>query len=211
MLTLLKPELEEYAFEKTSSDGALLQELTSETHEKMAMPQMLTGRLEGRFLKLMVQISNAKRVLEIGTFTGYSALSLAEGLPADGEVITCDINPDAIAFAKRYFARSEHGKKITVMEGPALDSIAQLKGTFDLVFIDADKTNYKHYYEAIMPLIKSGGVILIDNVLWSGEVVEPKSDDAKAIASLNDHVSKDSRVEAVFLTIRDGVYFIRKK
>ncbi len=211
MLTLLKPELEEYAFSKTSTDGPLLQELTAETYEKMEIPQMLTGRLEGRFLKLMVQVSSAKRVLEIGTFTGYSALSMAEGLPADGEVITCDINPKAIEFAKGYFARSEHGKKIKIMEGPALDSIAKLNGQFDLAFIDADKGNYTNYYEAVMPLMKSGGIILVDNVLWSGEVVDPKSSDATAIAALNDHVAKDQRVEAVFLAIRDGVYFIRKK
>jgi len=211
MLTLLKPELEEYAFTKTSTDGTLLQELTAETYEKMEIPQMLCGRLEGRFLKLMVQISSAKRVLEIGMFTGYSALSMAEGLPADGELITCDINPQAIEFAKRYFARSEHGKKIKVMEGAALDSIAKLSGQFDLAFIDADKGNYTNYYEAIMPLMKSGGVILVDNVLYSGEVVEPKSSEGKAIASFNEHVTKDNRVEAVLLTIRDGVYLIRKK
>lgn len=211
MLTLLKPELEEYAFAKTSTDGALLQELTAETYEKMEVPQMLTGRLEGRFLKLMVQISSAKRVLEIGMFTGYSALSMAEGLPENGELITCDINPKAIEVAKRFFARSEHGRKITIMEGPALESIARLNGSFDLAFIDADKANYTNYYEAIMPLMKSGGVILIDNVFYSGEVVDPKSKEAKAIAALNDRVSQDNRVEAVFLTIRDGVYFIRKK
>lgn len=211
MLALLKPELEEYAYSKTSTDGQLLQELTKETYEKMELPQMLTGRLEGRFLKLMVQITSAKRVLELGTFTGYSALSMAEGLPADGEVITCDINPKAIEVAKRYFARSEHGKKITIIEGPALESIAKLKGIFDLVFIDADKENYTNYYEAVLPLMKSGGVILVDNVLYSGEVVDPQSSNGKAIAEMNDHVSKDARVEAVFLTIRDGVYFIRKK
>lgn len=211
MLTLLKPELEEYAFTKTSTDGTLLQELTAETYEKMEIPQMLCGRLEGRFLKLMVQLSSAKRVLEIGMFTGYSALSMAEGLPADGELITCDINPKAIEFAKRYFARSEHGKKIKVMEGAALDSIAKLSGQFDLAFIDADKGNYTNYYEAIMPLMKSGGVILVDNVLYSGEVVEPKSSEGKAIASFNEHVTKDNRVEVVLLTIRDGVYLIRKK
>lgn len=211
MLTLLKPELEEYAFTKTSTDGALLQELTAETYEKMDIPQMLTGRLEGRFLKLMVQVSSAKRVLEIGMFTGYSALSMAEGLPADGELITCDTNPKAIEFAKRYFARSEHGKKIKVLEGRALESIAKLEGQFDLVFIDADKGNYTNYYEAVLPLMKSGGVILVDNVLYSGEVIEPKSNESKAIASFNEHVTKDHRVEAVLLTIRDGVYFIRKK
>ncbi len=211
MLTLTRPGIEEYAESKTQPTNALLTELHKATHEEMDYPQMLTGPIEGSFLRLMVQITGAKSILEIGMFTGYSALSMAEGLPADGTVTTLEINPKCIQFAKKYFDKSEHGKKITVKEGPALESLAALKGPFDLVFIDADKGNYKNYYEAVLPKLKSGGIILIDNVLWSGAVLDPKTEDDKAIDDLNKHVAKDNRVDKVLLTIRDGVYFIRKK
>ncbi|MBS1953666.1 MAG: class I SAM-dependent methyltransferase [Cyanobacteria bacterium SZAS-4] len=211
MLTLTRPGIEEYAESKTQPTNALLTELHKATHEEMDYPQMLTGPIEGSFLRLMVQITGAKSILEIGMFTGYSALSMAEGLPADGTVTTLEINPKCIQFAKKYFDKSEHGKKITVKEGPALESLAALKGPFDLVFIDADKGNYKNYYEAVLPKLKSGGIILIDNVLWSGAVLDPKTEDDKAIDDLNKHVAKDDRVDKVLLTIRDGVYFIRKK
>jgi len=211
MLTLVGPDIEEYARSKTSPDGELLSEQAAETVESMPIPEMLTGQLEGRFLKLMVQATGARRVLEIGMYTGYSALSMAEGLPAGGELITCEIDPAAIAFARRYFERSVHGKKITIKEGPALESIKNLDGQFDLVFIDADKVNYSNYYDAVMPKLRSGGIILADNVLYSGEVVDPRSDNAKAIAQFNDRVRDDDRVEQVLLTIRDGVFFIRKR
>lgn len=211
MLTLMKPEIELYAREKTASHGDLLEKLTTETKETMEWPEMLTGPLEGRFLKLMVMISGAKRVLEVGMFTGYSALSMAEGLPEDGELITLEINDKAIEVANRYFGNSPHGKKITIKKGAGLDSIKELTGTFDLVFIDADKVNYSNYYEAILPKLKTGGIILVDNVLYSGEVLDPQSENAKAIHAFNEKVSNDNRVDKVLLTIRDGVYFIVKK
>lgn len=211
MLTLFEHGIEEYARAKTSTDGPLLQELARETEESMPLPEMLTGKLEGRFLKLVAQAVNARRILEVGMYTGYSALSLAEALPDGGELVTCDIDPEAIAFARRYFERSEHGGKIAIKEGAALDSIKSLAGPFDLAFIDADKVNYLNYYEAILPLVRPGGVILVDNVLYGGEVVDPRSENARAIARFNDRVVADERVEAVLLTIRDGVYFIRKK
>jgi caffeoyl-CoA O-methyltransferase len=213
MLTLMKPGIDEYAQSKSEPTSALLNSLERETHSKMAHWQMLTGRLEGRFLKMMVQISGAKNVLEIGMFTGYSALSMAEGLPAGGTVTTCDIDADCIKFAKEFFARSEHGDKITVMEGPALDSLKKLEGPFDLVFIDADKPNYLNYYEAILPKLKSGAVILVDNVLWSGHVLDDQITDenTKAIVAFNDFVARDERVDRVLLTIRDGVFMLRKR
>jgi caffeoyl-CoA O-methyltransferase len=211
MLTLQKPGIEEYAQAKSQSTDKLLDELLQETHEKMALPQMLTGPLEGAFLCLMTKVASAKHVLEIGMFTGYSALSMAAGLPADGTLTTLEIDSDCIAIAKKYFDQSEHGKKIRVVEGAGLNSLKKLDGPFDLVFIDADKTNYKNYYEAVLPKMPSGGVILVDNVLWSGHVLDPKTDDDRAIVEFNDHVSKDDRVEKVLLTIRDGVFFIRKK
>ncbi|CAN5418722.1 class I SAM-dependent methyltransferase [soil metagenome] len=211
MLTLTRPGIEEYAESKTQPTNELLAELHKETHEEMDYPQMLTGPIEGSFLRLMVQTSGAKSILEIGMFTGYSALSMAEGLPADGKLTTLEINPKCIQFAKKYFERSEHGKKITVKEGPALNSLEALEGPFDFVFIDADKGNYQNYYEAVLPKLKSGGIILIDNVLWSGAVLDPKTEDDKAIDDLNKHVAQDKRVDKVLLTIRDGVFFIRKK
>ncbi|MBY0357032.1 MAG: class I SAM-dependent methyltransferase [Candidatus Obscuribacterales bacterium] len=211
MLTLVSPELEAYSVAKSEPTGKLLDELERITHQETDLPIMLTGALEGRFLKLMVQTIGAKRVLEIGTFTGYSALSMAEGMPADGEIITLDLDPASSEIAKRFFAKSEHGNKIKLLLGPALDSIKTLKGAFDLVFIDADKVNYGNYYEAVLPLVRSGGVILIDNVLYSGQVVQPNCDNSRAIAELNDKIAKDERVDRVLLPIRDGVFFVRKK
>ncbi len=211
MITLAPDGIYEYAVSKTEPTQSLLDELMEETKAKMERWGMLCGPLEGRFLKLMVLISQAKRILEIGTFTGYSALSMAEALPVDGTLTTLDIDPEAIGFAKRYFDRSEHGRKITVVQGPALDSLSKLSGTFDLVFIDADKTNYPLYYEAVLPKLRSGGVILIDNVLWGGAVLDPKTEDDLAITKLNDIVSRDERVDRVLLTIRDGVFLVRKR
>lgn len=211
MLTLVSPELEEYSVSKTEPIGDLLKELIEVTHKETALPVMLTGPIEGRFLKMMVQVSGARRVLEIGTFTGYSALNMAEGLPADGELITCDLDPHCLSIARRFFSRSEHGSKIKVMEGPALDSLKSLKGPFDLAFIDADKVNYGNYYEAVLPLIRPGGVILIDNVLYSGHVVKPNEENSKAIAKLNDFIAQDDRVNRVLLPVRDGIFFVRKK
>ena len=211
MLTLVDRKIEDYAVAKTEATSELLHELIKETYDKTDLPQMLTGPIEGRFLKMMVQVTGARRILEVGTFTGYSALNLAEGLPSDGELTTLELDPQVIAIAKRYFDRSEHGKKIKIIEGPALESIAKLTGTFDLAFIDADKENYLNYYEAILPRLKSGGVILIDNVLWSGRVLNPTDETDAAIVSLNERVCADDRVNKVLLPIRDGIFFVRKK
>jgi len=136
---------------------------------------------------------------------------MAEGLPEDGKLITCDINPEAEAIARRYFAESPHGHKIEVRMGPALETIATLQEPLDLVFIDADKTNYMNYYEAVLPLLRSGGLIVADNVLWSGRVLDPQDDDSRAIVAFDDHVQADSRVDNVCLTVRDGMMLIRKR
>lgn len=211
MITLVDQKIEDYAVAKSEPTEKLLHELVEETYRRVEMPQMLTGPIEGRFLKMMVQVTNARRILEIGMYTGYSALSMAEGLPEDGELFTCDINPIVIEIAKSYFARSKHGKKIQVLEGPALDSIKKVKGPIDLCFIDADKPNYLNYYEAVLPLLRTGGVILVDNVLWSGRVLNPSDESDHAICQLNDLVAKDERVDRVLLPIRDGIFFIRKR
>ena len=173
-MDFIDEKIEEYAFDHTSYEGDLLEQLEEETYKKLEIPQMTTGRIEARLLKLLARLVGAKRILEIGTFAGYSALSMAEALPEEGELVTCEIDPEAIIFAKKYFNLSPHGKKITLMEGSALESLRKISGPFDMAFIDADKENYSNYYEAILPLIRSGGLIAIDNVLWSGRVLNPK-------------------------------------
>src|SRR4051812_31621969 len=167
MVNIVPEPLESYAAEQTDVPSPLMQRLREETFARVKNPQMQTGRLEGTFLKLLVRIAQARRVLEIGMFTGYSALSMAEGLPEDGELITCDVDPVVEEVARRYFQESPHGRKITIRMGPALETIASLKGPLDLVFIDADKANYSRYYDAVFPLVRSGGLIVADNTLWS--------------------------------------------
>jgi len=209
-MDFIDEKIEEYAFDHTSYEGNLLEQLEKETYEKLEIPQMTTGRIEARLLKLLARLVGAKRILEIGTFAGYSALSMAEALPEDGELVTCEIDPEAIIFAKKYFDLSEHGKKITLMEGSALESLKKISGPFDMAFIDADKENYSNYYEAILPLIRSGGLMAIDNVLWSGRVLDPQDKSDKAIHQLNERVIQDERVESVLLTVRDGLNCIVK-
>ncbi len=174
---------------------------------------MVVGPLEGAFLKMMVRLVGAKRVLEIGMFTGYSALCFAEALPADGQVITCEINEKSATLARTYFARSPHGRKITVRMGAALDTLRDLAGPFDLIFIDADKGNYVNYYTRARDLVSAQGAILIDNVLWSGDVLKqpPPDPSTAAIQELNRLVASDSSVDAVLVTLRDGVMVVKWK
>ena len=209
-MDFIDKKIEQYAFDHTSEEGELLRRLEKETYEKLEIPQMTTGRIEARLLKLLARLVGAQRILEIGTFAGYSALSMAEALPEDGTLVTCDEDPVAIAFAKKYFSESRHGKKIKQMEGPALKSISKLTGSFDMAFIDADKINYSNYYEAILPMIRPGGLIAVDNVLWSGRVLDPQDESDRAIHQFNERVVKDQRVESVLLTVRDGLNCIIK-
>ena len=209
-MDFIDEKIEEYAFDHTSYEGDLLKQLEEETYEKLDIPQMTTGRIEARLLKMLARLAGAKRILEIGTFAGYSALSMAEALPEEGELVTCEMDPEAIFVAKKYFGLSPHGKKITLMEGPALDSLKKVSGFFDMAFIDADKENYSNYYDAIFPLIRPGGLMAIDNVLWSGRVLDPKDNSDKAIHELNEKVVRDNRVESVLLTVRDGLNCIIK-
>ena len=209
-MDFIDEKIEEYAFDHTSYEGDLLKQLEEETYEKLDIPQMTTGRIEARLLKMLARLAGAKRILEIGTFAGNSALSMAEALPEEGELVTCEMDPEAIFVAKKYFGLSPHGKKITLMEGPALDSLKKVSGFFDMAFIDADKENYSNYYDAIFPLIRSGGLMAIDNVLWSGRVLDPKDNSDKAIHELNEKVVRDNRVESVMLTVRDGLNCIIK-
>jgi len=211
MLSLLPEAVDRYAAEHSEPESALLKSLVRETFAKTVMPQMQVGRLEGAFLRLLVRLTRARRVLEIGTFTGYSALAMAEGLPPGGRLITCDVDPEATAIARRHWARSPHGRKIDLRLGPALETLETLKGPFDMVFIDADKTNYLRYYEAVLPKVRRGGLIVADNVLWSGRVLAPKDESDRALAAYGSRVARDRRVEAVMLTVRDGMMLAYKK
>jgi caffeoyl-CoA O-methyltransferase len=209
---IVSAEIERYAAARTSPLPPLLDELVRETQAHFAdRAQMLCGQVEGQFLQLLVATSGARRVLEIGTFTGFSALMMAGGLRADGELITLELSAEHAEFARGYFARSEHGGKIRLIEGKALDSLKTLAGPFDFAFIDADKTSYPAYYKAVVPLLSPGGLIAVDNALREGEVLDPKDDAARATAELNSTVTADRRVENVMLTVRDGVMLVRKK
>jgi caffeoyl-CoA O-methyltransferase len=213
MNILVSADIEAYAQAHSIPESDLCRALREETQRRMESPQMIVGPLEGAFLKMMTQLVQARRVLEIGMFTGYSALCFAEALPMDGIVITCEIDEESAALAQAYFRRSPVGKKIELRMGPALDTMRHLKGPFDLIFIDADKINYVNYYQRALDLVSPHGVILIDNVLWSGEVLkQPPSDEQTAvIQELNRTVSADSRVSAVLVTIRDGVLVVRRQ
>jgi caffeoyl-CoA O-methyltransferase len=210
-LTLVPAEIEAYAAAHTTPMPPLLDELAAATQERFGLlAGMLSGQTVGTLLQMLIFAANAKRVLEIGMFTGLSAQMMAAALPDDGRVITCDVNPKAIATAKEFFARGPHAHKIEVREGPALDTMKLLAPGFDLVFIDADKGNYINYYEAALPLIAPRGIIAVDNVLWSGRVLDPQNDDDRAMVAFNDHVAADPRVAQVMLTVRDGVMLIRR-
>jgi caffeoyl-CoA O-methyltransferase len=211
-LTLVPDAIEAYAEAHSEPVSPLFDELREETYGSMHAPQMQVGRLEGDFLRLLVRLSRAKRVLEIGMFTGYSGLMMAEGLPDDGELITCDVDPKAEEVARRFFAKSPHGRKIQIRMGPALETIKTLQGPLDLVFIDADKENYSNYFDAVLPLVRQGGLLVADNTLWSGRVVEtPQTSADHAIVAFNDKVAKDARVEKVLLTVRDGMTLMWKR
>jgi len=212
LLTLVPDEIEAYARTHTTAPDALLAELETYTQGNCANPQMLTGPIEGRLLAMLVAISGASKLVEVGCYTGYSALSMAAALPPGGRLLTCDRDSDTSKIAQSFFDRSPHGKKITLRLGDALDTLRGLPAepTFDLAFLDADKENYINYYELILPRLRAGGLLVADNVLWSGRVLKPEKDTDKAIAAFNKHVRNDPRVEHVLLTVRDGVLLARK-
>jgi caffeoyl-CoA O-methyltransferase len=212
MLTLVPEEIERYAAAHSEPLSPLMAELVAETNEVMGeRARMLSGQVEGALLQTLIGALGATRVLEVGMFTGFSALMMAAALPEDGRLTTCEINDKAIAFAERYFARHPAGGKIEIMRGPAIDTLKTLKPGYDLVFIDADKVNYTAYYELAIDLLSPNGVIAVDNVLWSGNALDPKDEDGRAIAAFNDHVRNDERVRNVMLTVRDGLSLIRRR
>ena len=211
MKELVAPEIEAYAEAHSMPESAVCRRLREETYRSVEFPQMVVGPLESAFLKMMATLVGAKRVLEIGTFTGYSALCFAEVLPDDGSVITCDIDAETTKLAERYWAQSPAGRRIEARIGPAIETMQTLEGGFDVIFIDADKLNYVDYYQRGLELLAPKGVMLIDNVLWSGEVLKhPAPDSAtEVLQDLNRIVAADPRVTSVLVTIRDGVLVVR--
>jgi caffeoyl-CoA O-methyltransferase len=204
----LDPKVDAYAEAHTTPSGELFERLAAETREKTTLPQMMVGEVEGRFLEFLVRLMRTRHVLELGTFTGYSSLSMARGLPDGGRVISCDVDQETTAIARRYAEEAGLADRIEYRTGPALETIAQLDGTFDLVFIDADKPNYRNYYEAVLPKLSENGLIVADNALRDGRVLEEGDEPMK---EFNDHVRNDPRVECVLLTVRDGMLLVMKR
>lgn len=211
----LSEDLDDYIVRHSEDEPQLLQELNRETYQKILQPRMLSGPYQGRVLSLISKLVNPKHILEIGTYTGYSALCLAEGLQKDGSIDTIDINEELLDFQRKYFNKSGFGKQIQQHLGNALDIIPTLDKTFDLVFIDADKDNYLNYFNVIIDKLNPGGIILSDNVLWSGKILDTvfKKEDTStpALIEYNKVLKDDPRIETVILPIRDGLTISRKK
>ncbi len=204
----ISEKLDDYVVNHSQEEPSLLKELTRETYQKILQPRMLSGHYQGRVLSMISKLINPKHILEIGTFTGYSALSLAEGMQKSGELHTIDVNEELIDFQRKYFDKSGHGNAIHQHLGSAINIIPTLNLKFDLVFIDADKTNYINYFNLIIKKMNKGGIILSDNVLWSGKVIEKlnhKDESTKVLLDYNKLLNTDSRVETVLLPIRDGL------
>jgi len=206
--------LDDYVVSHSENEPELLQELNRETYQKILQPRMLSGHYQGRILSMFSKLVNPKNILEIGTYTGYSALCLAEGMQSNGVLHTIDVNEELVDFQRKYFDKSGYGKQIHQYLGDALEIIPKLDTTFDLVFIDADKENYSNYFNVIIDKLNTGGIIISDNVLWSGKVLETtfKKDDTStpALIEYNALLKKDKRIETVVLPIRDGLTISRK-
>ena len=207
-------EFDEYIDNHCDTESLVLQELTRETHIRTLRPRMLSGRLQGRFLKMLCQLIGAKRVLEIGTFTGYAAISMAEAMPSDGKVITIDINDELEELTTKFIEKSGLKERVEFLIGDACNIVPSLNETFDLVFIDADKRSYSKYFDIVFDYVRQGGLIVADDVLWSGKVLEDKShydSQTQGILDFNEKIVADDRVEKVMLPVRHGLYLIRKR
>ena len=208
----IRPEaLLDYVDAHSTPPAQHLEALEEETRAKLAVPQMLSGAVEGRFLEFLVWIAQPQLILEIGTYSGYSALSMAGALPADARIVSLEVSEEHSSFARRHIEAAGESERIEVIQGDAHESLARLDGPFDLVFIDADKTSYADYYDAVLPKLAPRGFIVIDNTLWSGDVLDPDDDNAAALAELNARIAADDRVVAVMLTVRDGITLVRPR
>lgn len=212
-MEFISEAISHYSEQHREKESALLNELNRETHLKAMSPRMLSGHLQGRLLSFISRIASPKHILEIGTYTGYSALCLAEGLQADGKLITIDPNEETNVMASKYFQRSVYAKQIELKAGDATKLIPTLTQTFDIVFIDADKRNYALYFDLIIDKVKKGGLIIADNVLWSGKITMPENEmdvDTKAIHHFNKKINEDKRVTNLLLPVRDGLMLMLK-
>jgi predicted O-methyltransferase YrrM len=213
-MEFLDPELEQYALLHSEKESTLLNELNRQTHLNILQPRMLSGHLQGRILSMLSQSIKPKTILEIGTYTGYSALCMAEGLQNDGVLCTIDINKELAPFAQKYFNKSAYKNLIKMMVGNALEIIPKLNFNWDLVFIDADKENYSNYFDIVIEKVNKGGMIIADNVLWSGKVIKPTSKndiETDSLKIFNEKVHSDSRVSNVLMPVRDGMMIMIKK
>jgi caffeoyl-CoA O-methyltransferase len=208
------PDLSAYTETTTTRPPDFMARLAEETRATLPVPEMLTGHVEGRFLEVLAFATGARRILELGTYSGYSALSMAAGMPEDGRITTCEFSDENADFAQRHIDASPFAEKIEIRRGPALDTIATVEGTFDLIFIDADKSNYPNYFAACLPLLADRGLMVLDNTLWSGRVLEGRddgSDNTRMFRELNARIAADERVIAVQLSVRDGITLVRKR
>ena len=211
-VALIDEALERYAREHTTQLADWMQELEDEARSSLPYPQMLSGQVVGRLLELLVSAAGGGNVLEIGTYAGYSALAMAAGLHPEGRIVTCEIEPEFASFARRHIEKSPYAERIEIRVGPALETIETLSGPFDFVFIDADKTGYPAYFEAVLPKLAAAGLIALDNTLRSGTVLEPGEDEAaRVIDELNRTLARDPRVVCTLLTVRDGVTLVRRR
>ena len=212
-MDFLSSEIENYSLSHTSEENDLLKDLNRQTHVQVLQPRMLSGHLQGRILSMFSHMIRPSRVLEIGTYTGYSALCIAEGISENGKIITIDSNKELEPFTRTYFSKSKFNDQIEFIVGNALSVIPQLEEIWDLVFIDADKENYLNYYESVLKNVRKGGFIIADNVLWSGKVTQEISsndNETSGIVEFNKKVNEDSRVENVLVPVRDGLMVLRK-
>ena len=202
----MQDNLLDYCREHSKPNSSLIMDLEKYTYENEDVPQMISGQLVGNLLQSIILMIRAKRIVEVGMFTGYSALKMAEVLPNGGEIHTCELMEKHVQTGQSFFDKSEHGNKITIHSGPALVSLEQMKvGSFDMAFIDADKINYMDYYKRCFTLIRSGGIILLDNMLWGGDVLDPKDDDANSLRKTGDFIQSDNRIYNTLLPLRDGI------
>jgi len=211
-VSFISEEIERYAVEHSTRDPELFRRLEEETRATTDWPGMMVGPLEGQFLGWLVWLSHARRILEIGTFTGYSSISMALQLPDDGRIVSLDVNEETTSVARRYAEEAGVADRIDYRVGKAIELLGELDGPFDLAFIDADKESYVDYYENVLPKLADDGFIVADNVLWSGRVLEENGEEStRAIKRFNDHVVGDDRVECLTLTVRDGMTLIRRR
>ena len=210
-MNLISKEIEQYCLDQSQQDTGLLKELVNKTLKEEEIPQMLSGPLVGGLLQLLIKITGAKNILEIGMFTGYSTLKMAEALPEDGEIHTCELMEKHVKTAESWFNKSNDGYKITIHHGRAIDQLNSFKiSSFDLIFIDADKINYPEYYRRSTTLLKVGGIAVLDNMLWDGEVLNPKDGNAKALRETAELIKNNHRLESLLLPVRDGILIYRK-